>query len=348
MKSYKLIIFILIVFFKTGNVLSDTNIFNVNNIEIETKFNNSNKAVANLAIKKGFAELLNKILLKEDLKKIEGLKDSTVKELVTYYQVSNKTNESGGGVKINFNITFNKDKIHDLFYKKNISYSKISNKELFILPVFKKDNKIFIYNKNYFYENWNKVDDTKLIEFILPLENIEIIQNVNLNKSNLLNLNLSDLFIEYPGQNIVLVIIEDNNSQEEKIYFKSKILEKNIIKNIKIKRIGLSDEEFYKKIIIKTKQEIINLIKSQNLIDVRAPSFLKVQLDLDKKNNLFEVNKRLKKIDSIQNIYIQKFNNISVLLKIKYLGKLDNVVRQMDIQKIILKSFGDQWKIKVY
>ena len=130
MKSYKLIIFILIVFFKTGNVLSDTNIFNVNNIEVETKFNDTNKVVANLAIKKGFAELLNKILLKEDLKKIEGLKDSTIKELVTYYQVSSKTNESGGGVKVNFNISFDKDKVHDLFYKKNISYSKILNKEL--------------------------------------------------------------------------------------------------------------------------------------------------------------------------------------------------------------------------
>ena len=37
MKSYKLILIILVVFFKTGNVLSNTNIFDVNNIEVEKK-----------------------------------------------------------------------------------------------------------------------------------------------------------------------------------------------------------------------------------------------------------------------------------------------------------------------
>ena len=34
--------------------------------------------------------------------------------------------------------------------------------------------------------NWN-LTENKLIEFIFPLENIEIIQNVNDNKNNLFN-----------------------------------------------------------------------------------------------------------------------------------------------------------------
>ena len=74
MKSYKLILLILIVFLKTGNVLSNTNIFNVNNIEIEKKSKSNNDELANEAIKKGFKELLDKILLKEDSKKLEELK----------------------------------------------------------------------------------------------------------------------------------------------------------------------------------------------------------------------------------------------------------------------------------
>ena len=57
MKSYKLILLILIVFLKTGNVLSNTNIFNVNNIEIEKKDKTTNELLANLAIKKAFKEL---------------------------------------------------------------------------------------------------------------------------------------------------------------------------------------------------------------------------------------------------------------------------------------------------
>ena len=40
MICYKLLITILVIFFKTGNVLSLENIFNVNNIEITKKSNN--------------------------------------------------------------------------------------------------------------------------------------------------------------------------------------------------------------------------------------------------------------------------------------------------------------------
>ena len=347
MKSFKLILIILIVFFKTGNVLSNTNIFDVNNIKIEKKIKDSNEISANHAIKKGFEELINKILLKEDIIKLKDLNDSTIKELVTYYQVENKINDDNNLEIINFNISFDKVKIHNLFYTKGISYSKITNKELFILPILKKNNKIYIYSKNYFYDNWNDVYDTELIEFILPLENIEVIQKANLNKSNLLDLDLQNLFIEYQGKNIILVIIDEKNLQEEKIYFKSIIQGKNIIKNINIKRLNLNEEDFYKKIISQVKQEIIILVKMQNLIDVRTPSFLKAQLNSSKKNNLVELTKRLKKIDSIENIYIQKFNNNSVLLKIKYLGKLDKVIKQMNAQKIILNSFDDKWSIEI-
>ena len=48
------------------------------------------------------------------------------------------------------------------------------------------------------------------------------------------------------------------------------------------------------KIIIDAKDELINLVKSQNLIDVRTPSFLNVKLNLNKQNNLVELNLELK------------------------------------------------------
>ena len=288
MKSYKLLIIILVVFLKTGNVLSNTNIFDVNNIEIEKKGKITNEALANQAIQKGFIELIDKILLKEDSKKLKELKYAEIKELVTYYQVSNKIDEMNNVKKINFNISFDKDKIHNLFYKKGVSYSEILNKELYVLPILKKNNQIFIYNQNYFYNMWNKIYETELIEFILPIENIEIIQNINNNKKNLLNLKLNNLFTEYSNKNLAIIFIEDNNSAEERIYFKIKILSKNIVKNIKIKRLKLNQEEFYKKIITEVKQEITNLVKSQNLIDIRAPSFLNAQLEINKKTNLVE------------------------------------------------------------
>mgnify|MGYP006144156941 FL=1 len=346
MKFYKLILIILIVFLKTGNVLSNSSIFDVNNVEIEKKGKISNDVMANQAIKKGFYELINKILLKEDIKKLQELKLSKIKELVTYYQVSTKKSKNNKE-KINYNISFDKEKMHDLFYKIGISYSRIVNEELFILPILKQNNKIYIYSQNFFYDKWNETNDEELIEFILPLENIETIQNVNLNRNNLLNLKLKNIFIEYEDKNLALILIEDNNFKEEKIYIKAKILGKNIVKNINIKRLNLNKDKFYKKIITEVKQEIIYLIKSQNLIDIRAPSFLNAELKINKKSNLVVLNSRLKNINLIENIYVQELNNESIFLKIKYLGKLDEIIRQLEIHKIILKLNANQWSIKI-
>jgi len=346
MKLYKFIIISLVIFIKTGNVLSNSNIFDVSNIEIEKTFKTTNDILADKAIKKGFEELLVKILLNNDIKKFNDLKFSEIKQLVNYYQVSNKK-DNNSKEKANYNISFDREKVHNLFYKRGVSYSEITNKELFILPILKKNNKIFIYSKNYFYEKWNEVYETELIEFILPLEKIEIIQNVNLNKDSLLNLKLSNLFSEYSGKNLALVLIEDNNSKEEIIYFKIKILGKNIIKNINIERLNLVETEFYKKIIIEVKKEITNIIKSHNLIDIGAPSFLNAQLKISKESNLANLHSKLKKIDLIENLYIKQYNNETVLLRIKYLGKLDKIIHQLEKQKIILKPIGEQWSIKI-
>ena len=78
-----------------------------------------------------------------------------------------------------------------------------------------------------------------------------------------------------------------------------------------------------------------------------APSFLNAKLVITENSNLIELNTRLKKNDLIENIYVQEFNNESIFLKIKYLGKLDKIIRQLKEKKIILKLIEDQWSIKI-
>ncbi len=347
MKCLKFFI-ILVIFCKTGNVLSDDNIFSVNNIELIKTANINNQKLANQAIKKGYSSLLEKILLEDDAKNLSKLKFQQVRELVSYYQISGKGKSIDNKEKVNFNILFDKDKIHDLFYKKNILYSEISNKELFVLPIFKKENQTFIYNQNFFYKNWN-FDKKKesLIEFILPLENIEVIQKFSIYKDDLLSINLEDIFVEYSSANIALILIEDGKKAEEKIFLKTRVEGKNVDRNIVVKRGNLNDEEFYKRIIFKTRKEITNIIKSQNLIDVRTPSFLNTKLILNKKNSLVELNKRLKNIDLIDNIYVQEFNSNYVLIKIKYLGKLNKIINQLKSQKIMLELLNNKWSLRI-
>ena len=344
MKLFTLLLLILVIFLRTGNLLSDNNLFNVNNILLEKKANTSSKQLANKAIKEAFSSLTKKVLLKEDISKISKLNFSEIRELVTHYNISKKTDEKNN--KVNFSVTFDKDKIHDLFYKKGISYSDISDKEFYILPILSNDKEEFIFSNNYFYENWNKNSKDELIEFILPLENIEIIQNINKSRNNLLDIDLISLFKEYLNKNIAVIIIEESNSNEQKVYLKTRIQDKIISKSLNFKKNNLEKTDLNNKIIKETKDEIVNLVKSRNLIDVRTPSFLNVKFNLDKKNNLVLLNSKIKKIDLIENIFVLEFNKDSVRLKIKYLGKLENIINQLKNENINLILINDQWILK--
>ena len=346
MKSFKQIMIILVVFFKTETLFSQNNLFDVDNIKLEKNNNITNDALANKAIKKGFNQLTNKILLKEDSKKLSDLNFSSIKQLVTYYQITNISKEKDNKEILNFNVRFDKNKIHDLFYKKGISYSEILKKELYILPVIFRNNEIYIFNSNFYYKNWNIVYENDLIEFILPLENIEIIKYINDYKTNLINLDVKRLFTGYSNKNLAFVLINDNQNDGKKIYIKSVIEEKKISKNLFFDKQKKLTNNFDEKVIIEIKKELINLIKSENLIDIRTPFFLNAKFNLNKKTNLVKLNSIIKKIDSIENIYVQEFNKDYMNLRIKYLGKLEKIISQLKKENIDLQLVNDQWIIK--
>ena len=71
-----------------------------------------------------------------------------------------------------------------------------------------------------------------------------------------------------------------------------------------------------------------------------------VKFDLNEKSNLVELNSRIQNIDSIENIYVQEFNKDYVSLRIKYLGKLDNIITQLKKENIDLRLINDLWVIK--
>ena len=66
MKKFLFILITLMIFFKTGNVLSEQSIFTVNNLKLIKKNYNNNEDLTNDAFKKGFEKLNKKILLNKN------------------------------------------------------------------------------------------------------------------------------------------------------------------------------------------------------------------------------------------------------------------------------------------
>ena len=344
MKNFILLSTILIILFKTGNVLSNTNIFNVNNVKI-SKENSSNRAkLINQAFKESFLKLINKLLLEDDYQKLTSISLEQIKELISYYQIINSDNKED--IKdIKVNVFFDKNKIHNFFYQRNILYSDITNTEVILFPLLRNKNEYFIYSQNYFFKNWNIRNQDNLIQYILPLENIENIQKVNFFKKNIYELDITEFFKEYENNNLVFATIEINNDVAE-IFLNTKIENKVIKKKITLKKNNkLNEEEFYNNIILEINKIVKDLIKSQNLIDVRTPSFLNVEIKLEKKTNLVEFNDRLKKIDLIDNFYIQELNKDYALVKIKYLGKIEKIISKLKSQNINLQLIKGQWQL---
>ncbi len=348
MNNIKSIIFILVIFFKTGNVLSESILFNVNNVEITDSLSTNNQSFADKAIKKGFLELINKVLMEKDLNKIKNLSLIQIKDLVSYYQISDTIeDQSVSKVTKKYNIFFDKEKIHNLFINFEISYSDIVQYEIYFLPIHKKKDQLFVYTQNYFYENWNLIGNDELVEFLLPLEKIEILQKINNFKNNLYSLDIKNIFNEYSQKNFALIIIEESNASVDKIFLKTNIMGKDINKSLNLKKKDKENINFYDEIIIESKKEIINLVKQQNLIDISTPSFINIKFFMDKKNNLVELDNRLKKVDLVENLYFLEVNKKYVLLKIKYLGKIGKVIDQLKNQNILLEFKNDQWSLKI-
>ena len=59
------------------------------------------------------------------------------------------------------------------------------------------------------------------------------------------------------------------------------------------------------------------------------------------------MNEKIKKIDLIENIFVQNYNKDYVNLKLKYLGKLEKIINQFKNIDVDLLKKNDQWFIKI-
>ena len=135
---------ILIFLIQTGNVFSNTNIFDVDNIELNNLNDQNREKLLNTSIKKGFDQLMQKILQKKYLEAVSNLSLKEIKKMISSYQIIEKK-ENTNGEKTLVNLSFDRVKINEFFYKKNILYADVSKTDVIILPILIKDDKYFIY-----------------------------------------------------------------------------------------------------------------------------------------------------------------------------------------------------------
>ena len=70
-----------------------------------------------------------KILTNSEREKILNLKFADVKKLVSYYQIKTDEKSTQEENQVIFNVSFDREKLHRLFYERRVLYSKLSIKK---------------------------------------------------------------------------------------------------------------------------------------------------------------------------------------------------------------------------
>ena len=187
----------------------------------------------------------------------------------------------------------------------------------------------------FFYSEWlndeNNIDKVnKSIEYTLLLENIEVIEKIKQNEFNLEKININQLFDQSSDKDILLILV-NYRKNKAKVFLKGNISSKQIVKNLIISDPNKNKLE-YQNILFFLKKEILEIVKSQNIINIGTPSFLNVRLNLEKRKDLFIFQNILNELDLIDSFEIIEFSKNYAFIKIKYYGKM-NIIREKLIQK---------------
>ena len=340
---------IIVFLFKTGNVFSDNNIFYVDNIIINNSENHNKQTLLNKAFKQGFEKLIKRILLKKDNELVLKTTLKDIKKMVSSYQIE-RDEDFQKKRKLRINLSFDRERMNSFFYSKGISYSDISKTNLVLFPVLVENNNLYLFSDNYFFNNWNvknKEKKNEFVDYILPLENLEDIQFVENNKNNLESVKIKEMLSDYDIENYIFVIIKPYENKTT-VFLKGLFSENNIVKNFEIQNPDIQNKEAkFKYVIKKIKEEVNEIWKSQNLIDIRTPSFLNIIVDIKKQDDLLKIQMALGDIELIENFYVLELSKNYARIRIKYFGKIDRMKSKFYEKGIRLKNFDNQWKINL-
>ena len=200
----------------------EENIFTINNVKVKgtIDLNFSRDKYLNKAFIDSFEILTTKILLSRDLAKVSNIKLKQIKNLISSFQIleeSYRKNEYRANIKI----FYNDIKVKKFLGEKNISFSQPENVSAVFFPVFFIDNEIQSFHENFFYKQWDEIEiKNELINFILPLEDLEDISKIMEMKNKIEDLDVDSLVNKYDEKNYVFVLMNYEDSKLN-IYFKT-------------------------------------------------------------------------------------------------------------------------------
>ena len=339
---------IIILLITISKSFSEKYVFTIDNIIVEGKANIdfSRDEYINEAFLRSFKILMSKILLTRDFSKIKNIKLNKIKDLINSFQIIEETYQKNE-YKGTFRILYNDVKVKKLLRQNNISFSQPKNISAVFFPVLFINEELQAYNENFFYREWTKLEiDNELINFILPIEDLDDISEIKEMRNIIEELDVDNLIKKYNISNYVFTLMNFQNKQLN-VYLKTNFNNNEISKNISYELDDINNEAKLYSILKTLKIQTTDIWKEENIINLMMPLSIRVKFqyknlqDLDKLRNTFY------KINIVDDYSLEEFSINHAYFKINYYGgprKLKSELLKFDYQLINIQG---HWELYI-
>jgi len=344
---YFILFSLLIVFFST--TYSNANAFKVSNIEISSPFelNFEKNNVIDKGFQTSFSDLISMITTSGDRNKIKNVPIKVLKGMIDSFTISDEkfiNNEYFA----NLETTFNKKKILQFLENKNIFPSIPQRNKVLLFPIIieTKDNSIYLFNDNIFYDKWNEQKNSyDLLDYLLPSEDIEDLIELQKMSKDIETYDFSNLINKYDITDSIILII---NKEGSNIRTLSKINLNNSLKleNKNFSKVDILNNNDFSNIVKSLKQIYEDQWKKNNEINTSIKLPITISINSKKNKKIIELEKALDSIDLVASFNILNFNSESIQYKITYNGSPNIFLNDMRKNNLELEMKNNIWTIK--
>ena len=339
--------FNILIFFSTENALSRTYI--IKNIDIIEPYdlNFKKDKVVDRAFIEAFKIIISKVLISENLKKINNYDLEAIRTMIKSFSITNEE-FIDNKYHAKFNVFFEKKKLINYFHKLNIITSAPIDKNVFFLPILinLNNNEIKMFNENKFYAEWEKIQDNSyLIRYILPDEDLDDYNYIKQNLQDIESYDFKEILNKYDNENYIVSVflINDNNLDIlSKISFNNNIS----IHKSKFENIDFKIQENFNKIILDLKKTYEDKWKVENQINLSIKLPLKISIITKNIDLIKNFEDDLKSSDLIYDYNIESMSKNKTLFKIIYNGNPDRLIKNLKGKNYNLDFSSETWIIR--
>ena len=326
---------------------SEENVFIIDNVEVEGEMDLdfSREKYINKAFLDSFQILTSKILLAKDLNKISNIKLKEIKNLINSFQVLEERYQKDKYRAV-FKIFYNDIKVKKLLGQKNISFSQPKNISAVFFPILVLNDEIQDFNDSFFYKQWTTVKiKNELINFILPLEDLDDISKIQEMKNKIEELNVDDLVNKYNIKNYVFTLIVHQNERLN-VYLKTNFNNNKVSKNLLYELDNIENQSKLNFILKDLKIQITDIWKEANVINLSIPLSIRVKFRHLNLKKLDKLESTFYKISIIENYSLEEFNINNSFFKIYYYGNPKKL--QTELLRFGYQLINDQGYWEIY